>query len=155
MGCDIHLFVEVRKNGKWAMAKNAPSGPVDEWDAYYSGRDYVLFGKLAGVRRQGIEGFSEPKGTPPDVSKEVQIAIDQWGVDGHSHNYFTLEELMTAGYGENWLQKIMAGGFTHAWEDQEGYRDQFTVETLPKLSEFLSEPGILPSDIRIVFFFDN
>jgi hypothetical protein len=74
MGCDIHLYVEVRgADGTWQSA--------DEWERdtddgytwvdvpyekeYYNGRNYSLFAMLADVRnRDGLIPFSQPRGLP-------------------------------------------------------------------------------------------
>lgn len=129
MGCDIHMFAEVKKNGKWEKIvkkfKNRRYDPnreskTDEdgyeWnpefhDHPYSGRNYDLFGILADVRNgrgfAGIktgEGFvpiSEPKGLPEDVSGEIKKDSDDYGYDGHSHSYFTLKELKSYDWSRN------------------------------------------------------
>lgn len=155
MGCDIHLFAEVRRNGKWAQVQHAPSGSVDDdpiegyGDTFYSGRSYDLFTLLADVRtRPHITPISPPRGTPEDVSPSIASIVEQWDGDGHSHSYFTLNELMTYAYGERWL--------VHRTENRIAeISPSFGTTTLEKLCEFLVEPGISPDDIRIVFFFDN
>lgn len=50
MGCDIHFFVEHKKNDKWE-AVDDPSGSGKEWSF---GRDSDLFSLLAHVRRNDI-----------------------------------------------------------------------------------------------------
>jgi hypothetical protein len=73
----------------------------EEW---YEGRNYNLFAMLADVRNgrgfAGIktgEGFTPiagPKGLPPDVSGKIQKASDEYGCDGHSHSWHTLQQLL-------------------------------------------------------------
>lgn len=111
MGCDIHLAVEVRKNGRWSRRLPLPEAQ-NEWlvkqaertlsDRYanlarvtwYDTRCYDAFAILANVRNgfgfAGIptgEGFipiAHPKGMPLDVSKEVYALYDQSGLyDGY------------------------------------------------------------------------
>lgn len=107
MGCDIHLYTESKRtvNGveKWVNCDYWKKNPYHGLDNYekeydlvsaYSNRNYTLFGILAGVRNgYGNIVISEPKGLPEDVSEEVKKEFDRWGSDGHSHSYFTLEEL--------------------------------------------------------------
>ncbi len=35
-----------------------------------------------------------PKGLPDNVSIEVKTESDEWGIDGHSHSFLTLKELL-------------------------------------------------------------
>ena len=99
MGCDIHLFVEVNQNNMWES--------VDEWEdedgytsvvydkRYYSSRNYDLFALLANVRNyHGTTPIKNPIGLPSDVSDVVKQHSEDYGVDGHSHSYYTLTELL-------------------------------------------------------------
>jgi hypothetical protein len=82
MGCDIHLFVERKNNGQWHGEE------MDCW------RNYDLFSVLAGVRNYGDNEYIDvPRGLPDDISPEAAEAASRWGDDGHSHSYFTLDEL--------------------------------------------------------------
>ena len=106
MGYSIHLFVEVNKNGIWES--------VDEWNIedkddiyveydkqFYNIRNYNLFALLADVcNYHGIEPICSPKGLPLDVSDVVKVCSDLWGVNGHSHSYFTLNELLSFDWGK-------------------------------------------------------
>lgn len=98
MGCDIHFYVEVRKDGKWVSADTweVEDGDRSNYDhAFYSGRNYNLFSLLADVRSEsGAEPFSSPRGIPDDSCLEIKEVVEQWGRDGHSHSHFTLAELM-------------------------------------------------------------
>lgn len=62
MGCDIHIALEIKKDGKW---KGIPE-VIKSWDC----RSYVLFGALAGVRSTINPSFI-PKGLPKDISTEI------------------------------------------------------------------------------------
>jgi hypothetical protein len=93
MGADIHMHTEVKRNGKWEYHGEGP----------YTDRNYDLFAILADVRNgrgfagcktgEGFIPLADPKGLPDDVSDEVKVEAEQMGGDGHSHSYFTLEEL--------------------------------------------------------------
>lgn len=109
MGTDIHLFVEVRKNGVWHRVN--PPRVMDEFiaelvaahpqDSYYSTcakvlwydtRNYSVFAILANVRNghgfagvltgEGFNFISTPRGLPCDLSVEVRQAIDDCGEHG-------------------------------------------------------------------------
>ncbi len=98
MGCDIHFYVEVRKDGKWTTADTweTEDDHRNNYDhAFYSGRNYNLFSLLADVRsEEGALPFSEPRGIPADSCPEIKAVVEQWDTDGHSHSHFTLAELM-------------------------------------------------------------
>ena len=103
MGCDIHDYIEVKKPGhkNWELA----------YDGSISGRDYLLFGILAGVRTtppklpnglllaqwwaKGIKVpslYGKPRGLPKDISKVVRDS--QW-YDGsyHSDSYGNIDDV--------------------------------------------------------------
>lgn len=125
MGCDIHLYVEVKKDGKWKSVDKW-SWPYDEIkdvshkDSYYNRRNYSLFAILADVRNgsgfagiktgDGFNIISEPKGVPHDISKEVLEICDFWNGDGHSHSWFTLKELIEF----DWTQKTRRIGWVNS-----------------------------------------
>lgn len=172
MGCDIHLFVEkydyenlynspgktkqeIRNedieqildidNSKTKFKKwvSADEWELDENDGYsywynkpfYSGRNYYLFNILAGVRSYGETELmiTEPKGVPDDASEAYKYMVEQWDGDAHSHSYFLLDELLKC--------------------DWSKYDEQNVDYFYHKLLE-LKNIGD-PSEIRIVFFFDN
>lgn len=117
MGCDIHLFVERREGGTWFNADTWTPNPYHEKypddeqpleikyeDRFYTGRNYDLFAILANVRNgygfagvktgAGFNPIAPPRGLPADVSSEVRGEADRWGADGHSHSWFTVNELL-------------------------------------------------------------
>lgn len=114
MGCDIHFYAEKRNvdTGKWeligeAQREDLGDGDVDifhEGLSFYNGRNYDLFAILADVRNghgfAGIKtggGFvpiAEPRGIPEDASEDCRLLCEHYGVDGHSHSYHTLRQLL-------------------------------------------------------------
>jgi len=122
MGCDIHAYVEIREDGKWThydWRSKYEEGQYEngstkyDWkamfnDPLYIGRNYNLFAVLANVRNghgfagiQTGEGFipiDMPRGLPDDVTAKVQSESIGWGVDGHSHSWFTVKELLNYDY---------------------------------------------------------
>lgn len=120
MGCDIHMHVEKREKGAWRFVapkelgipiyedygnEDGPNGfwEVEErWEeetgAAWEPRNPNLFALLANVRNwnERIPPLDDPRGVPPDASSEYRNEVEEWGVDGHSHSYFTIAELREA-----------------------------------------------------------
>lgn len=148
MGCDIHLHVEVKINGKWHHY-SCPS--VD--------RSYRLFAKMADVRNSdcyGIEPISTPKGLPDDVTELTKFCFEvDWGEDAHSVSYLTSGEIVELqNWGNDYLGRELPGGIKHWFMEEEfGYLfgNSFTG--------FYEEgSGYYPEgleDFRFVFWFDN
>lgn len=146
MGCDIHLYSETRKNGKWVADKASTFEVTDEGHSYtdmagsYSGgRDYTLFGLLAeGVRRDCEWAFGQ-RGLPDDVSDEIKKLSDSWDCDGHSHNHITVPE----------LKHKAAELLLHT-----GQVASYLTTQLRDLIDDLPASDT-PEEQRIVFWFDN
>lgn len=120
MGCDIHLYVEKKIDGKWQL-----QGKLVDDDGYksiqgkpfYHGRNYNLFAILADVRNgrgfagiktgEGFNPISEPRGVPDDASDEYKAMVESWGCDGHSHSYHTLRQLLDY----DWTQSTSLQGW--------------------------------------------
>lgn len=94
----------------------------------YQGRNYVLFSVLADVRntrstsnifdpsmeyeeRDSILPIALPKGVPDNASKRWRKEVKRWGVDFHSHSYFTLQELLDAIEAGAFNQTILQRGY--------------------------------------------
>ena len=164
MGADIHLFLERKtaslnyegpkdlqdeRNSKIeeviegkALTERWVS--ADKWEltddgwsheeAYWS-RNYYLFSILADVRNSGdAEPISYPRGVPKDASSAYSYMVKRWDSDGHSHSYFTLEELLDV----DWDQY-----------------DKEYLEDFLKVVEDLKSIDEDPNKVRICFFFDN
>ena len=126
----------------WYEADKKGLFPYPYSDQPYGGRCYRLFGLLAGVRDSSIDMIVPDRYgyLPDDVSVEIEDLSDEWGVDGHSHNYLTLKELMSSKYFKMTEQDLADMGI-----------DSYFFTTLvPDLMRFGN-----PDDIRIVFWFDN
>jgi len=167
IGCDIHFFTErwtsdnkyegpkdlaedrdskleeilenTESNYRWVSADTWSKD--DSWyaDEIYNGRNYYLFSILADVRNSGgVEPIDYPRGIPEDLSSGYKYAVDRWDGDGHSHSYFTLDELLNF----DWLE--------YQEDDKVGWLDGFmkTIETMKSI-----DPD--PKNVRCCFFFDN
>ena len=91
MACDIHCHVEVKIKGRW-----------HHWNALSIGRNYILFGKMAGVRGADIEPVAEPRGIPDDATFLTKHDCLKWGEDGHSHSWLSAAEAKTV---QEWLER--------------------------------------------------
>lgn len=195
MGCDIHLFTEAEKvidgQKKWV---NVDNWKVDHYDdsftlrSAYDGRNYRVFAILAGVRnfREPLEApICEARGLPKDVSDTVKKDSDKWGIDGHSHSWLTMRELLhyqaenstrqQSGYisadsaknldngifPEYWNQGTSKEGYTwQQWERPGSHLDVLIEKLMPIYKDtfyIYSESQKLEriDNFRIVFWFDN
>lgn len=160
MGCDIHLFAEIRKDGVWEAAgdsvknewydhkdKETPDNQKYVREEFYSSRHYELFGILAGVRYTGFKPIVEPRGTPKDVSLEVKSHLDYWTSDGHTHSWLTLKEILEYMWSPRGKKDIKSLGPNSFFDG--------TDCTVAKLTKLALDPHLKPEDIRVVLFFDN
>jgi hypothetical protein len=152
MGCDIHLYVENRRfeDGAWvARAEKVPNKYYDpnendgereleiEGERFYNGRNYRLFGMLADVRNgcgfAGCDTGDAPKGLPDDVTAIIKEESESWGLDGHSHSWLTVQELLDY----DWTRRIKNRGVVDflTWAEfqrQLGFKDILGDEVEPK-----------------------
>lgn len=177
MGCDIHVYLEKRSNQVireeklnqifnnsektediWVSAdKWSPDPDYPEWskrknhieyqDRIYAGRNYLLFGILAGVRWWDCPNkISEPRGLPSNLSQELKEIREDWGSDGHSDSYFTLTELLNY----DWS----------FWDDYDIGDGEKVGPELKQFMKSIDKMKLMCSDgstdnLRIVFWFDN
>jgi hypothetical protein len=145
MGCDIHLFVEKRQSdGSWSAIQGVNEPEIDDLQGYLemskergedpsywelriqeekagtfdfvsTGRNYMLFAILAGVRNYySLTPISKPRGLPGDVSDQVRSNSEEWGDDGHSHSYLSITDL----FAFNWESGFIQEG----WVDAKNYQ---------------------------------
>jgi hypothetical protein len=136
-----HIEKSITDDPNFPWWKDTSKFPLPYTDQPYTGRNYDLYGALAGVRNPSMELISGwIKGLPDDVSDTICRLSDDWGSDGHSHNYFTVKELLDSNY--------------HKMSDEE--LDTIGVGTyfFRNVVNSLLELGD-PEDVRIVFWFDN
>lgn len=126
MGCDIHLYVEIKHNGKWVM--------VNEIDGPGRDRNYRRFAALAGVRGEG----PAPRGLPEDASESVRFHAEDCGEDGHSHSWLPMSEAIPI----------------FAATEHLGTKDAEAAARWPAYHYFRIEDDKV-DDFRIVFWFDN
>lgn len=84
MGCDIHAFIEYKKDDLYMGFAE---------DELWLSRDYALFSALAGVRAYGERPLYPPRGLPEDCSEAV---------NGHFFQLTVPDDRV----GEDWLRGI-------------------------------------------------
>ena len=112
MGCDIHIRLEkMNKEGEWESIdyykiredwedskkyhpSTFPFFPVD----IYDGRDYELFGILAGVRSSYPNSIVEPRGIPDSANHFVKDEYEASKDFIHTPSWLTLGELRKTWY---------------------------------------------------------
>lgn len=173
MGCDIHAFAEVRRDGQWETV--GAVFPLDKFGAKwekrthteepFGWRNYGMFGFLAGVRNDSaVEPLSAPKGLPPDISPKVREAAEYWEADGHSHSWLSLRELDSVDYegpveNRRYTRQVGPNSFDGGATAPAGAgvlekRADFLGEHFMRHLEVLRTLGA-PDDVRVVFWFDN
>lgn len=172
MGCDIHMFVEYKiNNGKWQAhpghkVEIEDEGTDNEYKTYKevsaTGRNYELFGALAGVRYDGPDA----KGAPEDCSELVAAAIESWDCDGHSHSYLSLDEFQGVLNSFDYFEPTDRIDMFYNWNtvDRQNMPPEFTTIVSGcsrHAMELLVDDILLTDNVdkkvehRIVFFFDN
>lgn len=173
MGCDIHIYAEVKSNGKWE--RSLVPIPDD--------RNYRSFAKLANVRNYStnpeIVPLSEPRGLPDDCATfdddlECENPEHVWLGD-HSFSWLTLAELRSIDLCEpvtmtGLVKPEVAENYVkYGWEPEEwcqGSNDKTLVSlewTIPLCKAASLIPRIImtlvplgePDNVRVVFGFDN
>jgi hypothetical protein len=166
MGCDIHVYTEQYdpRDNTWYTNDNFrlnrfygqfENQKESEHESVYHGRNYQLFGILAGVRDTYVYPIVSPRGIPDDSCELIKKEFAYWGGDAHTPSYFTLHELKEAliysrpkslsgiktltKFIDDIESKLRKDFFFYNWEDKE-----------PD-----SQVNELIKNHRIVFWFDN
>lgn len=175
MGCDIHLYVEVRDRETYKWEPIAVQNPYQEYvdlktgekhhpDIYpYHGRDYELFGILAGVRCDIYDRMTDfNRGLPVDASDYVR---KEWGHGKdyfHSATWYTLSELRAYGankknfHSVNYKNLDFADELDEIKKDDKSMRRRFNsfVDEIDNFAE-LFFPGVPEENVRAVMWFDS
>lgn len=146
MGCDIHLVVEIKLDGKW-IGFNQLNVP----------RNYSLFCRMAGVRKRtliergdNIEPISEPRGFPHDASELSKLLWEEYRPDGHSQSWLSSSEIKDL---IKWVEE-------QGWKPEEGFRwsaEYFGClfgNPIERFKPFHIDHGNI-EDFRFLFWFDN
>lgn len=150
MGCDIHMFREVYREGKWECLEETYE--EEDWGSDSEGtmtrpedlgisRNYWLFGLLCDGVRTSWEFSWQPRGIPEDASEAVRADHALWDSDAHSASWLSLPDIR-----EKAAELLILPGQKSA---------QCFAE-LADLQNQLDWPtDAAPEDCRIVFWFDN
>ena len=148
MGCDIHLHIELKIEGKWEHY-GCPSIP----------RSYYLFTKLAGVRASNpeIEPFSEPRGLPDDITLLTKMAVDRDGGDAHSKSWIDSNEIDQL---EEWVRTYLIKTWNRSnsnWLDLEAHflHSYCFGNSFAGIKKYPESYPSSVEDVRFVFWFDN
>lgn len=126
-------ILDLQSDYKWVSYDNwyKESG-IWKLNSFYYDRNYNLFSLLANVRNyDDISPIDYPRGIPKDASQTFLYICKKWDINGHSHSYFLLSELLKID--SNFWIKINAENFIIPLREIEGD----------------------PDEIRICFFFDS
>lgn len=177
MGCDIHMVVERRYQGRWVGLHDCPYAIVDCYgtlkgerfgelggerasivgDSHWlpRRRNYELFAALAGVRGENDEYQNEPRGVPDDASLLATMCIERDVPDGHSHSHMLMSEALPI------FQRFAFDRVKRQIEGEDPKR--IRVEDLSKFG--IEDPDYFYDDddpdrptlddYRLVFWFDN
>ena len=175
MGCDIHIGTETYNKfiNKWESADDWELEVEEDGEWYRPIRsivdlhsDYFLFGLLAGVRGNHI--LWKQKGWPNDMSPQMKKYRTEWGGDAHSSSFLTLQELLSKMTGPSSRKEAIAqealgvlpllsikSGIVR--ENISGEKQEFPefAQLIRALKKIQKSEGVLRSEVRIVFFFDN
>lgn len=150
MGCDIHMFREVRRDGQWECLESTYEdnhGSDEEPDMLLHledlaiSRNYWLFGLLAAGVRTEWEFSWQPRGIPEDASEAVRADHALWDSDAHSASWLSLPEIR-----EKAAELLILP-------------DQKSAQCFAELADLQNQldwpTDAAPEDCRIVFWFDN
>ena len=168
MGCDIHCYLEYRaQKDETAHWKNF-GGRINP------GRNYAMFGFLAGVRFEGPP-VAEPRGVPEDCGYQSEAANRLFITDRDTdeEGFCTKEQAeQFVKYGAKYLPSDQDRRFvthpdwhTHSWvtpdEWEKAIHATLALEPEYPLVEYEAVLAALRSfesqgyDARVVFWFDN
>lgn len=141
MGCDIHVYVEVKINDKWYLF-NQPK--IDRY--------FELFTKMCGIKSTGeIEPISQPRGLPDDISDVVKFDYEvNWKADAHSMSWLSDKE---AGEVQRWYRERTTDVFHKS--GLFGYLFGNSIDSYIDKARYkhLFDAGY--QEARVVFWFDN
>ncbi|MCI5065264.1 hypothetical protein MRY87_06035 [bacterium] len=130
MGCDIHAWVEYRSSGE---------SEAQVFGEIWFGRNYELFGLIAGVR--GYEMLFSPRGLPEGM--DSMLAKDFDPKCYHSASYLSTSELSTVC---ERLSEIYR-------EDGDEERDVAQLAAVVAAMRELENLGC--EQVRLIFWFDS
>ena len=152
MGCDIHTSTHQQDaDGAW---QNVDIAFPDEYEIIEGGilhqpfywRNNATFAFLANVKnyKNYMPVLSLPRGFPEDMGGD-DIEIDDVC---HNPSWYLLSELLDADYSQN----VTYGAFTNTLKE---YLPDDYFRDLEIMKTYCDANGLLYTQLRIVFYFDN
>ncbi len=151
MGCDIHCYIEYRKPDE-----REPDRWRDFGGRINPGRNYAVFGFLAGVRREG-PAVVAPRGMPADAAYESKDDNDLWVARGSS-KYIKDKDGKNA-----WVSH--PGWHTHSWMTTNEFEKAVSLAIAehpqypePEYTAIIAAMRSFEKqgfEARVVFWFDN
>jgi len=139
MGCDIHVFYEIKINDCWE---------------YYSAaswvRNYDLFEIMAGVRGKEENCKFPVKGFPENAGTMTKLHYERWGVDAHTPSYIEAHDLIKL---FNFME--LTGIDFKGYENTHRYGGYLFGNGFECFYKYRDDYPDFVQDIRIVFWFDN
>lgn len=178
MGCDIHCYVAKRvkdNNGYHYEAapiyrKQRKNWLDDDSEMVYNlcdidvGRDYQLFGVLAGVRYLGFEQIADARGFDEFCPEEIRAQYEEFSEDYHDVSFYNMNEIKEAIKDKKRYPKWN----TYDTEDEDGNLVEVKDKNDPgphqslkwfykHVMEFANQAWyfVEPEDVRVYFWFDN
>lgn len=167
MGCDIHGFLEVRKNGKWEVFEENifPLYGDKKCSAPFQWRSYGMFSFLADVRNTShVPHINFTEGFPEDSEYLNEEVEEEW------RSYWTEPPVLINTRGKDILEDYNYHSFCHIYlkdivdfDYDKTFLDKH--ETIKTFREFLGE-GFFDmievmkeigntEDVRFIYWFDN
>lgn len=140
MGCDIHLYTEIKIDGDW-YCYGHPNVP----------RNYDLFALMADVRNEdgAIHAISKPKGLPANTSIVARHALAN--PDLHSHSWLSAHELVLL---DDAWQKYKPVGWEHS-DLEHHFFGYLEGNSWKGFNLYPKDRKLWIEDVRFVFAFDN
>jgi hypothetical protein len=163
MGCDIHGHIEYKR---WEET-NVIGTPYWNFAENLGGRDYAMFGLLAGVR--GKDCMFEPRGIPENISWNTKSAFclrvndeykDGEGYTSQAHAEQWVKEGYSRWMDDEHTQISHPDWHTPSWVTTEEFeralnkRKEYQWQVDPEWDAILGAMKALP-EARFVFWFDN
>jgi hypothetical protein len=143
MGCSIHLHTEIKVGGKW----HHYSHPQVK-------SDYRLFALMADVRNEDGDytPLCQPKGLPADASFTTRWDSKRWRGDGHSHSWFSAQELVQL---EAAWEALLGEDFDQLRDGLERFAGYVCGNSWAGFTRYPEDRPKDLEDVRWCFWFDN
>lgn len=170
MGVDIMYKVEVQnKEGKWHAVeienpyityKDEDGKEFHPFVSLYDGRDYELFGILAGVRDDTYNQIDDTRGLPKDVSPETKAKHDKYADCYTAETWYSYNELYL--WGQN-KDNFLPDYYEDLEEDEQRAVRRESEEVRARFNHFatcvllegqMAASYVPAQDVRVVMWFD-